>query len=539
MQPRPIRKEYDQEAADLMMAQFKAKKEEGDMELYQDPGVYADPNELQQHVRKFCTVLRKDDLQFTTLLGAGEFGEVSLGTLRAKGSGQLTCACKTLRSGSTPAERMDFMTEAAIMGQFSHPNVVSLIGVVLQEGNEVIVIELMQNGELQGYLEKEKPSLELPMLINFCLDVAEGMLYLSGKGFVHRDLAARNILVNGAKVCKVADFGLSQSLDDDSEYFTSEGGKVPIRWTAPEALASRKYTTTSDVWSYGILIWEIMSFGERPYGDMGNLEVFQKVQDGYRLEAPPKCPKQIHDLALQCWDIDRRKRISFETLVEKLKVYKEDAVKNGYLTVFGNEAEPAFRERSNTGTAFGFEEDGQKKPQSTQIQNDAFDYAVAEIDKSNATDTATKPDMYTVDDNDDMNVLAPNETYGADEFVMTANGTYESDKSKEGFSASDTPTPKPRPTVTPDEYGVPQDSGIPEKNTSTNKPPIAVKPDINIPLRQKHNEYGVPQDADVVAESKRKSEYDNEDHGPSVDTDNYAEPDDAQLISKTIDDTPV
>jgi len=530
--------------SEILMQQFQARNDE-DMELYTDPGNYGDPTELNAHVRKFCTILRKEDLTFTTRLGAGEFGEVTLGCLKQKGGKQgLTCACKTLRPGSTPAERMDFMTEAAIMGQFGHPNVVSLIGVVLDSGKEVLVIELMVNGELQGFLEKDKANLELPMLIQFGLDVAQGMEYLSTKGFVHRDLASRNVLVSQQKTCKVADFGLSQSLDDDSEYFKSEGGKVPIRWTAPEALASRKYTSSSDVWSYGILLWEIMTFGSRPYGDMGNLEVFQKVQDGYRLECPKNCPQQVHALMLRCWELERRARCSFEELVEKLKEFEADATKNGYLTVDGNDESVAagtFRERSNTGTSFGFDSP------SDSTATTQFDYAVAVVDNNDyqgvptpvpkpraaSMKTKPKPDI-APKPSAPPTVLAP-DTYGVDDgfetsktetdgFESSKTGTYEHDNTKSGFEVN-TPQPKPRSSATlrlsmvdNDNYGVPQDNEAKELEEKQ-------------PLIADNEDYGVPQDSSVTDADKASSNI-----NIAVAADNYAEPDDAQ-ITKTLSES--
>merc|ERR1719201_1032823 len=133
----------------------------------------------------------------------------------------------------------------------------------------MILTELMGNGALLSYLEANK-DLPLEKLILCGAQVADGMTYLANKGFVHRDLAARNVLVAMDGTCKVADFGLSKEVDNDSDYFVASGGKIPIKWTAPEAIENHKYTSASDVWSYGILLWETMSYGARPYGEMNN-----------------------------------------------------------------------------------------------------------------------------------------------------------------------------------------------------------------------------------------------------------------------------
>ncbi|TMS10010.1 Ephrin type-A receptor 3 [Larimichthys crocea] len=146
--------------------------------------------------------------------------------------------------------------------------------------------------------------------------IASGMKYLSDMSYVHRDLAARNILVNSNLVCKVSDFGLSRVLEDDPEAaYTTKGGKIPIRWTAPEAIAYRKFTSASDVWSYGIVMWEVISYGERPYWEMSNQDVIKAIDEGYRLPAPMDCPVVLHQLMLDCWEKGRSDRPKFGQIV--------------------------------------------------------------------------------------------------------------------------------------------------------------------------------------------------------------------------------
>lgn len=156
-------------------------------------------------------------------------------------------------------------------------------------------------------------------LVGMLRGIAAGMKYLSDMGYVHRDLAARNILINSNLVCKVSDFGLSRVLEDDPEAaYTTRGGKIPIRWTAPEAIAFRKFTSASDVWSYGIVMWEVVSYGERPYWEMTNQDVIKAVEEGYRLPSPMDCPAALYQLMLDCWQKDRNSRPKFDEIVNML-----------------------------------------------------------------------------------------------------------------------------------------------------------------------------------------------------------------------------
>ncbi|KAJ8374266.1 hypothetical protein SKAU_G00048460 [Synaphobranchus kaupii] len=168
----------------------------------------------------------------------------------------------------------------------------------------MIVTEFMENGALDSFLRLNDGQFTVIQLVGMLRGIAAGMKYLSDMNYVHRDLAARNILVNSNLVCKVSDFGLSRFLEDDPNdptYTSSLGGKIPIRWTAPEAIAYRKFTSASDVWSYGIVMWEVMSYGERPYWDMSNQDVINAVEQDYRLPPPMDCPTALHQLMLDCW----------------------------------------------------------------------------------------------------------------------------------------------------------------------------------------------------------------------------------------------
>ncbi|XP_069431271.1 ephrin type-A receptor 2 isoform X1 [Ovis canadensis] len=329
------------------------------LKTYVDPHTYEDPN---QAVLKFTTEIHPSCVTRQKVIGAGEFGEVYKGTLKASGKKEVPVAIKTLKAGYTEKQRVDFLSEASIMGQFSHHNIIRLEGVVskcesrLRAGGGgprygtggvpagapgrasaaswapaltpvrtsadkplMIITEYMENGALDKFLREKDGEFSVLQLVGMLRGVAAGMKYLANMSYVHRDLAARNILVNSNLVCKVSDFGLSRVLEDDPEAtYTTSGGKIPIRWTAPEAISYRKFTSASDVWSYGIVMWEVMTYGERPYWELSNHEVMKAISDGFRLPAPMDCPSAIYQLMAQCWQQERSRRPKFADIVSIL-----------------------------------------------------------------------------------------------------------------------------------------------------------------------------------------------------------------------------
>ncbi|NXW04750.1 EPHA8 protein, partial [Fregetta grallaria] len=281
--------------------------------FYVDPHTYEDPC---QAVHEFTREIEASRIKIEKVIGSGESGEVCYGRLKLPGKREIPVAIKALKAGYTEKQRRDFLSEASIMAQFDHPNVIHLEGVVTRSKLVMIVTEYMENGSLDTFLRKHDGQFTIIQLVGMLRGIGAGMRYLSDLGYVHRDLAARNILVNSNLVCKVSDFGLSRILEDDPDAaYTTTGGKIPIRWTAPEAIAYRKFSSASDVWSYGIVMWEVLAYGERPYWNMTNRDVINSVEEGYRLPAPMGCPTALHQLMLDCWQKDRSERPRFSQIV--------------------------------------------------------------------------------------------------------------------------------------------------------------------------------------------------------------------------------
>ncbi|XP_061670983.1 ephrin type-A receptor 6 isoform X2 [Syngnathoides biaculeatus] len=291
------------------------------IKTYVDPDTYEDPT---QAVEEFAKEIDPSSICIDRVIGTGEFGEVCSGRLRIPGRLDIAVAIKTLKGGYMEHQRRDFLREASIMGQFDSPNIIRLEGVVTKSRPVMIVVEYMANGALDSFLRTRDGQFTVLQLVGMMRGIAVGMAYLSDMGYVHRDLAARNILVDENLVCKVSDFGMSRVMEEDTDaaytatvnsYFYHQGGKIPIRWTAPEAIAYGKFSSVSDVWSFGIVMWEVMSYGERPYWEMSNQDVILSMEEGYRLPAPTGCPVTLHQLMLHCWQKEPSQRPRFNNVL--------------------------------------------------------------------------------------------------------------------------------------------------------------------------------------------------------------------------------
>ncbi|XP_070151645.1 tyrosine-protein kinase Src42A isoform X2 [Polyergus mexicanus] len=259
----------------------------------------------------------RSSLKFLRKLGQGQFGEVWEGLW----NNTTPVAIKTLKPGTMDPK--DFLAEAQIMKKLRHAKLIQLYAVCTMEEPIYIITELMRNGSLLEYLQGTQAQgkgrgLKLPQLIDMAAQIAAGMAYLESQNYIHRDLAARNVLVADGNVVKIADFGLARLIKED-EYEARIGARFPIKWTAPEAANYSKFSIKSDVWSFGILLTELVTYGRIPYPGMTNAEVLHQVEHGYRMPNPPNCPETLYNIMLECWNKDPMKRPTFETLQWKLE----------------------------------------------------------------------------------------------------------------------------------------------------------------------------------------------------------------------------
>ncbi|XP_078450794.1 tyrosine-protein kinase HCK-like [Lampetra fluviatilis] len=261
----------------------------------------------QQLWEKDAWEIPRESLKLSKRLGAGQFGEVWMGIY----NNRTKVAIKTMKPGSMSPEA--FLDEANLMKTLQHPRLVRLYAVVTQEPI-YIVTEFMENGSLLDYLKStEGSTLPMPKMIDMAAQIAEGMAFIERKNYIHRDLRAANILVNEQLASKIADFGLARIIEDN-EYTAREGAKFPIKWTAPEAINYGSFSIKSDVWSFGILLTEIITFGRIPYPGMSNSDVIRQLERGYRMPCPEQAPKQLHGVMMDCWKERPEERPTFEYL---------------------------------------------------------------------------------------------------------------------------------------------------------------------------------------------------------------------------------
>lgn len=264
---------------------------------------------LRQPIPRERWELNNDDVILLDKIGRGNFGDVYKGRLRLTDQ---EVAVKTCRVTVAEEHKRKFLQEGRILKQYDHPNVVKLIGICVQKQPIMIVMELVVGGSLLTYLRNNASSLSTKQLITMCRDAAAGMRYLESKNCIHRDLAARNCLVGDSNVVKISDFGMSR---EEEEYIVSDGMKqIPIKWTAPEALNFGKYTSLCDVWSYGVLCWEIFSKGGTPYPGLSNTKAREKIDTGYRMPAPEGTPEEMYRLMLRCWEYEPDNRPHFDQI---------------------------------------------------------------------------------------------------------------------------------------------------------------------------------------------------------------------------------
>lgn len=305
----------------------------------------------------------RENLTLGPMLGEGAFGMVIKGIAFgiAGRAGSTTVAVKMLKDDATDNEMADLVQEMEMMKIIGrHVNILNLLGCCTQDGPLYVIVEYAPHGNLRDFLREHRPpntngyetplsifspqkSLTYKDLLSFAFQVARGMEYLSSKMCIHRDLAARNVLVAEDSVLKIADFGLTRNIPNNDYYKKTTDGRLPVKWMAPEALFDRKYTIKSDVWSYGILLWEIFSMGGNPYPSVPVEKLFELLRDGHRMEKPPHSSSEMYNIMLECWQQNPGLRPSFADLVPSLDSMLEMTVNENYLDlgtlVQGSEAD--------------------------------------------------------------------------------------------------------------------------------------------------------------------------------------------------------
>ncbi|KAM9528200.1 tyrosine-protein kinase receptor Tie-1-like isoform 4-T4 [Salvelinus alpinus] len=280
-------------------------------------------------------ILEWDDIKFEDVIGEGNFGQVIKAMIKKDGA-KMSAAIKMLKEFASENDHRDFAGELEVLCKLGqHPNIINLIGACENRGYLYIAIEYAPYGNLLDFLRKSRvletdpafakehgtaSTLTSQQLLQFAVDVATGMHYLSDKQFIHRDLAARNVLVGDNLVAKIADFGLSRG---EEVYVKKTMGRLPVRWMAIESLNYSVYTTKSDVWSFGVLLWEIVSLGGTPYCGMTCAELYEKLPQSYRMEQPRNCDDEVYELMRQCWRDRPHERPPFSQISVQLNRMQE------------------------------------------------------------------------------------------------------------------------------------------------------------------------------------------------------------------------
>lgn len=266
----------------------------------QTAGLSRQANEEWEIDRNEITIVKK--------LGAGDFAEVWEGLWNHT----TAVAVKMLKQDYVSMQELPQV--ASVMKKLRHQKLIQLYAMCTKEEPIYIITELMKHGSLLDYLRGEGRFLKFPQLVDMSAQVAAGMAYLEEQNFIHRRLTARQILVGENLICKIADYALTQVIDKDIYEGRTGALKFPIKWTAPEVLLYEQFSIRSDVWSFGVVLYEITTYGRLPYPGMTNEEVLEKVQQGYRMPCPRGCPDKLYDIMLDCWQEESSNRPTFETL---------------------------------------------------------------------------------------------------------------------------------------------------------------------------------------------------------------------------------
>ena len=264
--------------------------------------------------------ITRSDLKLGNPVGQGFFGMVFNATLTRKSGETEIVAVKRMKETVADFNHKDLEREIEIMKELRHPNIVEIIGIV-DEQEMLLVMEFVGMGALPAYLDANKENLTHSELLGFGCDVASAMAYLERKKIIHRDLAARNILVKSERCVKLSDFGLAQLLLKDYYVVQTMHRNLPLMWYAPESILRNKFTMKSDVWSFGVTLWEMFTFGQDPavLRSDNPVELGYALIAGTRLPQPERCPSDVYQIMNQCWRLDYNLRPSFATLLETLQ----------------------------------------------------------------------------------------------------------------------------------------------------------------------------------------------------------------------------
>uniref|UniRef100_A0A3Q0S7I3 Tyrosine-protein kinase n=1 Tax=Amphilophus citrinellus TaxID=61819 RepID=A0A3Q0S7I3_AMPCI len=276
---------------------------------------YHNPNDIKRF-----NIQRSDLLMDEVELGSGNFGCVKKGVLKTE-SGQIDVAVKMLKSDNEKLVKEEMMREAEIMHQLSNPFIVRMLGLCNAECL-MLVMEMASAGPLNKFLSAKKDSVSVENIVNLMHQVSMGMKYLEEKNFVHRDLAARNVLLVNQQFAKISDFGLSKALGADDNYYKARtAGKWPLKWYAPECILFHKFSSKSDVWSFGVTMWEAFSYGGKPYKKMKGPDVIRFIENGSRMECPAACPERMYTVMQDCWTYKHEDRPDFKKVEEAMRTY--------------------------------------------------------------------------------------------------------------------------------------------------------------------------------------------------------------------------
>ncbi|XP_053386447.1 BDNF/NT-3 growth factors receptor-like isoform X4 [Mercenaria mercenaria] len=276
-----------------------------------------------------------DKIRLLEVVGEGAFGQVYKGELVQQESNDTRrVAVKVLKEGVSNEARADFEREVEIMSAFDHDNILKLLGTVSTGNNDTpyMVFEYMMHGDLAELLRKNDPAMKIAEtslilqktdLVDITIQIANGMKYLTSQHFVHRDLATRNCLVGEGFVVKISDFGMSRDIYTCDYYRIGGSRMLPVRWMSPEAVKWGRFTTDSDIWAFGVVLWEIFSYGRQPYYGHTNEEVIKFLDEGILLQRPEECPSIVYHVMLQCWKLDPKERLAFHRIHKYLTEYSK------------------------------------------------------------------------------------------------------------------------------------------------------------------------------------------------------------------------